>query len=222
MIEIVSRRIAHDRNGRADDSRWANQRPCLPYLYDQVLVPELKPGDGVVMDNLGSHKGLGVRQAIASLKDEAVADLRGVATRVERHGKVYWYDTFRVGSNVRKAHIGEDSDEIRARLARHAELAVRRQEAQAARARTIRVLRAEGFLGVDGATGALLNAFAQAGVFRLGATIVGTQAFRLYEGELGLRYTFDQPPKPATSTSPAFRACRSRSTTRRRRRCNPF
>ena len=31
---------------------------------DQVLVPELRPGDIVVMDNLGSHKGLGVRRAI--------------------------------------------------------------------------------------------------------------------------------------------------------------
>jgi transposase len=31
---------------------------------DQVLVPELKPGDVVVMDNLGSHKGAGVREAI--------------------------------------------------------------------------------------------------------------------------------------------------------------
>jgi transposase len=31
---------------------------------DQVLVPELKPGDIVVMDNLGSHKGAGVRAAI--------------------------------------------------------------------------------------------------------------------------------------------------------------
>jgi DDE superfamily endonuclease len=31
---------------------------------DQVLVPELKPGDVVVMDNLGSHKGEGVRAAI--------------------------------------------------------------------------------------------------------------------------------------------------------------
>ena len=109
-----------------------------------------------------------------------------------RNGKVYWYDTFRVGSDVRKAYVGEDNDEIRARLARHGELAARRAEAQAARARTIRILRAEGFLGVDGATGALLNAFAQAGVFRLGGTLVGTQAFRLYEGELGLRYEFDQ------------------------------
>jgi transposase len=31
---------------------------------DQVLVPELKSGDVVVMDNLGSHKGAGVRSAI--------------------------------------------------------------------------------------------------------------------------------------------------------------
>jgi hypothetical protein len=31
---------------------------------DQVLVPELEPGDIVIMDNLGSHKGAGVRAAI--------------------------------------------------------------------------------------------------------------------------------------------------------------
>ena len=31
---------------------------------DQALVPTLKPGDVVIMDNLGSHKGKAVRQAI--------------------------------------------------------------------------------------------------------------------------------------------------------------
>lgn len=31
---------------------------------EQCLAPELKPGDIVVMDNLGSHKVAGVRQAI--------------------------------------------------------------------------------------------------------------------------------------------------------------
>lgn len=31
---------------------------------DQVLVPELREGDIVIMDNLGSHKGKGVREAI--------------------------------------------------------------------------------------------------------------------------------------------------------------
>ena len=131
-------------------------------------------------------------ELVTSLLDESVAELRGTPTRVERNGKVYWYDTFRVGSDVRKSYIGEDSEAIRARLARHGELVARRTEAAASRARLIRLLRAEGFLGVDAATGALLHAFAQAGVFRLGGTIVGTLAFRLYEGELGLRFAFDQ------------------------------
>ena len=31
---------------------------------DQVLVPELNPGDIVILDNLGSHKGAAVRAAI--------------------------------------------------------------------------------------------------------------------------------------------------------------
>lgn len=31
---------------------------------EQVLVPEPRPGDIVIMDNLGSHKGAGVRAAI--------------------------------------------------------------------------------------------------------------------------------------------------------------
>ena len=35
----------------------------LAYV-EQVLVPTLKPGDVVVMDNLGSHKGKAVRRAI--------------------------------------------------------------------------------------------------------------------------------------------------------------
>lgn len=34
----------------------------LAYV-EQFLVPTLKPGDIVIMDNLGSHKGLAERQA---------------------------------------------------------------------------------------------------------------------------------------------------------------
>ena len=40
-----------------------NGRSFQAYV-DQVLVPEFKPGDIVVMDNLGSHKGEGVCAAI--------------------------------------------------------------------------------------------------------------------------------------------------------------
>jgi len=40
-----------------------NGRAFQAYV-EQVLVPELRPGDIVIMDNLGSHKGAGVRAAI--------------------------------------------------------------------------------------------------------------------------------------------------------------
>ena len=37
-------------------------------LYvERVLLPTLKPGDIVIMDNLGSHKGTGVRRAIRAM-----------------------------------------------------------------------------------------------------------------------------------------------------------
>ena len=40
-----------------------NGRSFLAYV-NQILVPTLKPGDIVIMDNLGSHKGQAVRRAI--------------------------------------------------------------------------------------------------------------------------------------------------------------
>ena len=129
---------------------------------------------------------------LSSLRDEVVAEIRGTPTRVERKGRVYWYDTYRVGSDVKKAYIGEDSDALRARLQRIETLRQDSESRRRNRARLIRLLRAEGFLGVDAATGSLLNALASAGVFRLGGTVVGTHAFRLYEGELGVRFAFDQ------------------------------
>ena len=39
-------------------------RDAFQIYVDRVLVPELTPGDVVVMDNLGSHKGPAVRAAI--------------------------------------------------------------------------------------------------------------------------------------------------------------
>ena len=40
-----------------------NGERFLAYI-EQALVPTLKPGDVVILDNLGSHKGKAVRQAI--------------------------------------------------------------------------------------------------------------------------------------------------------------
>lgn len=37
---------------------------CFRAYVEQILVPTLKPGDIVVMDNLGSHKSAAVREAV--------------------------------------------------------------------------------------------------------------------------------------------------------------
>jgi transposase len=37
---------------------------CFLAYVEQILVPVLKPGDIVIMDNLGSHKGRAIRTAI--------------------------------------------------------------------------------------------------------------------------------------------------------------
>ena len=62
-----------------------NDRIDAPCLFDgpingerfhayveQFLVPTLKPGDVVILDNLGSHKGKVVRRAIRELRARAV------------------------------------------------------------------------------------------------------------------------------------------------------
>lgn len=41
--------------------------PAFRAFVDQVLAPELRPGDVVVMDNLPAHKVAGVREAIAAV-----------------------------------------------------------------------------------------------------------------------------------------------------------
>ena len=41
---------------------------CFQAYVNQLLIPTLKPGDIVVMDNLGSHKSKAVRDAIKAAK----------------------------------------------------------------------------------------------------------------------------------------------------------
>ena len=56
--------LRHDRV----DAPWLLKGPingdCFRTYVEAVLVPTLRPGDIVVLDNLGSHKSKAVRQAI--------------------------------------------------------------------------------------------------------------------------------------------------------------
>jgi hypothetical protein len=129
---------------------------------------------------------------VSLLLDEAISEIRGQPTRRKRNNRFYWYDRFRVGSAIKEHYLGEDSEALHQRIAKHAELKAERSSRLAQRRRLVRLLRSERYLGMDGATGSLVAALAKAGVFRLGGVLVGTNAFRIYEGELGLQLSFDQ------------------------------
>lgn len=126
------------------------------------------------------------------LRDERVSELRGSPTKREIGGKSYWYDAYRVGDQVVKKYIGPDSEELRARLDNAGAIRARAKDDARERSRLMRILRAEGFLTADVVTGRIILAMSRAGVFRLGGTLIGTQAFRCYEGELGRMMSSDR------------------------------
>lgn len=126
------------------------------------------------------------------LRDEAASDLKGKPTLRQVNGRGYWYDRYRLGAQTVDRYIGEDTADLRQRLDQYEDLRATAKDRQRETARLIRLLRAEGYMTPDVGSGQILQAMARAGVFRLGGTIVGTHAFRQYEGVLGVRIGADQ------------------------------
>ncbi|MET4129807.1 GSU2403 family nucleotidyltransferase fold protein [Roseovarius sp. MBR-6] len=124
--------------------------------------------------------------------DEAASGVVGSIEERHRNGRIYLYDKFRIGTQMKSRYLGEDSPELRARLARTTDLKAQGEERKKRMSRLARTLRAEGFIATDRDTGSMLLAFARAGVFRLGGTLVGTSAYGLYQGELGVRFDSDE------------------------------
>ena len=108
--------------------------------------------------------------------EDSASELIGSIEERSRNGRSYLYDRFRLGTEMKSRYLGEGTPEARRKTM----------------ARLARVLRAEGLVATDRDTGSLLLAFARAGVFRLGGTLVGTAAYALYQGELGVRFGSDE------------------------------
>jgi hypothetical protein len=122
---------------------------------------------------------------LAAHLQRAVEDIPGKPFLRQTRGRGYWYATQRIGDRVTQRYLGPDSDEMRERIERakgahEAERIFRRRCAS-----MVAQLRAGGLPALDQATGKVLNAMARAGVFRLGGTLVGTHAFRLYAAQFG-------------------------------------
>ena len=124
---------------------------------------------------------------LESHKVRAVSDLGG-APISKSHGTRgnYWYARQRIGSRVVDRYIGRDTPEIRKRIekAKH-ELEVQKALERHC-SRLVAQLRAAGLPALSRDTGKILNAMTKVGTFRLGGTLIGTHAFRLYSAELGV------------------------------------
>ncbi|RZS76904.1 hypothetical protein EV217_5138 [Phyllobacterium myrsinacearum] len=99
-------------------------------------------------------------------------------------GRLYWYwqpPTDRDGTRPSAKYIGPDNDQTRAHLQElqdHVENLRQRRD-------MVRALRAARLPVPDTMSGNIMAAMAEAGVFRLRATVIGSVAFQTYSGLLG-------------------------------------
>lgn len=124
--------------------------------------------------------------------DDRAAALIGTIEERHRGDRTYLYEKFRIGTAMHSRYLGEDKPDLRERLARATALRAETDARKSKMTRLARVLRAEGFITMDRETGSMLLAFARAGLFRLGGTLVGTGAYGLYQGELGVRMDYEE------------------------------
>lgn len=119
--------------------------------------------------------------------DRAPAEMAGSPHLRESDGKRFWYATVRSGGAHRQFFIGPDDKRTRARIGRWKDAQADQRAFRAGASEKAAALRAARLPALDMTTGKVLRALAEAGAFRLGAVLVGTHAFRLYDLELGAR-----------------------------------
>jgi hypothetical protein len=99
-------------------------------------------------------------------------------------GRKYWYFQSGTGESRIQRYVGPETPELMERIAHHKEV---RDDARERRALVSTLVRSFGLPRTIPEMGKVLNALANAGVFRLRAVLVGTVAFQTYPAMLGVR-----------------------------------
>jgi hypothetical protein len=106
-----------------------------------------------------------------------------------KRGTYYYFQYSEPGGTTRQAYIGPKSAALEALVRRYAA----ERDALRADRRSVEslcaALRAGGATTTDARSARVLSALADAGVFKLGATLVGTHAFAVLGNVLGVRWT---------------------------------
>jgi hypothetical protein len=118
-----------------------------------------------------------VRDAAAA----AILHPQGSLVVKEIKGRRYWYHQQRIEGRQVQRYLGPETGELLRRIAERDAF----KSLETERRTLVRSLHAAGFKGPDRRTGRVLQALADAGVFRLRAVLVGTAAFQIYGPMLG-------------------------------------
>jgi hypothetical protein len=117
---------------------------------------------------------------------QAEFPLNGGFVRVKVKGRDYWYfqqgTRDASGKQLRK-YVGPDSEDVRRRIEDHG----RAKDDYRQRRQLVAMLGRAGHQGPPEATGSILQALSDAGVFRVRACLVGTTAYQVYAPMLGVR-----------------------------------
>jgi hypothetical protein len=112
----------------------------------------------------------------------------GSFKKVTVKGRDYWYyqaSKQEQGKGYQKQkYVGPDSEQIRALIERHARL----KDEYGQRRQIVRAFKRLGVIAPSGFAGDLIEQLATLGAFRMRACLVGTFAFQVYEGLLGVKF----------------------------------
>lgn len=126
-----------------------------------------------------------VERAWAGATSELTARGGSAYSRADKDGRryLYWQPPTLGATRPPAEYIGPDNETNRARIAAKQDTVIARKE----RRDMVRALRATRLPVPDKMTGDVVAAMAEAGVFRLRASVIGSVAFQCYPGLLGVR-----------------------------------
>jgi len=117
------------------------------------------------------------------------SSLRGSFARKVIAGSTYWYfKTSETPSGQREYSVGPDTPATRSVIEAHQKGRLDAAEVESAIARLCAMLRQGGALLTDTVSAKVISGLASAGVFQLGAVLVGTHAFIALGNVLGVRW----------------------------------
>lgn len=103
-------------------------------------------------------------------------------------GATYWYFQQTNGGSKRQVYVGRETPALLKWIQDASESRAAQRSDEARRRELVRMLLAGGATGESGAVVQALSILSEAGIFRSGAVLIGTQAFACYANMLGVRF----------------------------------